>query len=228
MNCSPRLWTAALGSPELEPLLPEVRLPLLEGRSMDDCVDRLLEQLPVRFALAGHSLGAIVALALTRVAPERVSRLALLAVNSRAPRHDQQEAWSAQRRRLAGGGSARAMQAQLLPVLVPADRRAELDGIVLAMADDVGSSRLDDQLAIQQTRVDERPSLHRITVPTILLAGEQDALVPVARHEEVAAEVSDSSSVVLSGTGHLAPLEAPAAVATALAGWLARPAGSDA
>jgi pimeloyl-ACP methyl ester carboxylesterase len=227
MNCSAQLWTSVLGSPGLGPGGPEVWHPHLEGRSLDDCVDRLLAQLPARFALVGHSLGAIVALALTRRAPERVSRLALLAVNPLPPRPDQQEAWSAQRRSLAEGTTARALQEQLLPVLVPAHRRAELDAVVLEMADEVGARRLDDQLAIQQTRVDERGSLHLIRVPTLVVAGEQDALVPVARHEEVAAEVADHRLVVLPGTGHLAPLEEPAAVAAALASWLDRSATSD-
>ena len=228
MNCSARLWAHVLGAAGPESWLPDVHHPPLVGASLDDCVDRLLGQLPARFALVGHSLGAIVALALTRRAPERVGRLALLAVNPRPPRQDQQDAWAAQRRSLAGGTTARALQEQLLPVLVPAHRRPELDDVVLSMADDVGAARLDDQLAIQQTRVDERTALRRIAVPTLLIAGEQDALVPVARHEEVAAEAPGSWVVVLPGTGHLAPLEAPAEVAAALADWLSRTAGSDA
>jgi pimeloyl-ACP methyl ester carboxylesterase len=67
----------------------------------------------------------------------------------------------------------------------------------------------------------------RITVPTLLVAGEQDALVPIACHEEVAAEVADPRLVVLPGTGHLAPLEEPAAVAAALSSWLGRAPTSD-
>jgi hypothetical protein len=119
------------------------------------------------------------------------------------------------------------LQEQLLPVLMPAGRRAELEGTVLEMADEVGERDLDDQLVIQQTRVDERPALTRIGVPTLLVAGAEDALVPVARHDEVAAQVTGAASVVLARTGHLAPLEEPARVAAALAHWLGEP-GSDA
>lgn len=227
MNCSARLWAPVLGSGQLDPWLSDLRQPRVHGRSLDDCVDRLLERLPSRFALVGHSLGAIVALALTRRAPDRVRRLALLAANPRPPRPEQQDAWSAQRRALAEGASARSLQEQLLPVLVPAGRRAELRQAVLEMADDVGERDLDDQLAIQQSRVDERPALTRIGVPTLLVAGAEDALVPVARHDEIRAQVTAATAVVLPRTGHLAPLEEPGQVAAALARWLTEPA-SDA
>src|SRR5688572_8730247 len=39
---------------------------------------RALKDAPARFALAGHSMGARVALEIMRIAPERVERLALL------------------------------------------------------------------------------------------------------------------------------------------------------
>ena len=226
MNCSATLWHPVLDSAPLAGLpsadRPQVVQPDLRGRSLDDCVDRLLARLPPRFALAGLSLGAIVALAIAREAPERVTRLALLAVNPRPPRPDQQEAWAAQRRELAQGGTARALQEQLLPVLVsPGHRTADLDEVVLAMADEVGEAALDDQLAIQQTRRDERAALPLLRVPVLLVAGAEDALVPVERHEEVRDAVPGARLEVLDGVGHLSTLEAPGNVATALSAWLA-------
>jgi pimeloyl-ACP methyl ester carboxylesterase len=224
MNCSPRLWAPVLASRALAPdgHLAGVVHGSLRGASLDDCVDRLLGELPERFSLAGLSLGAVVALAVVRRAPERVVRLALLAVNPRAPRPDQQEAWAAQRELLAAGRTARSLQDGLLPVLVAPGHRAVLEDVVLAMADETGESALDDQLAIQQSRVDERPALPRIAVPTLVLAGAEDALVPVERHEEVRAAVPGAHLEVLDDVGHLSPLEAPDAVAAALSSWLRR------
>lgn len=226
MNCSPRLWQPVLDSAPLAEQgsrsRPEVVRPSLRGRSLEDCVDRLLAALPPRFCLAGLSLGAIVALSIARQAPERVERLALLAVNPRLPRPDQQEVWASQRADLARGRTARALQERLLPVLVSRSHRtAELDEVVLAMADEVGEVALDDQLAIQQTRRDERPTLPLLEVPVLIVAGAEDALVPVERHEEVRDAVPGARLELLDGTGHLSTLEAPAAVGAALSAWLA-------
>ncbi|MGJ9411202.1 alpha/beta fold hydrolase [Aeromicrobium sp. CF4.19] len=227
MNCSPRLWTPALDSARGElgsadPIHPRLRRPTLDG-----CVDDLLAQLPPRFALAGLSLGAIVALALVRRAPERVERLALLAVNPRPPVPVQREAWAAQRTALADGRTARDLQRDLLPVLLSArSLDTPLERETLTMADETGDADLDAQLSLQATRVDERPALERLSVPTTVVAGEQDALVGLDRHEEVHRAVTGSRLVVLPGVGHLSPLEAPGAVGDALALWWAEPMAS--
>jgi pimeloyl-ACP methyl ester carboxylesterase len=211
MGCSPRLWAAAV---------PGAAVPgRLDQPTVDGCVDRLLAQLPPRFALAGLSLGGIVAMALVRRAPQRVSRLCLASTNARGPTPQQRAAWAGQRARLAAGARARELQADLLPALLHR-RGRELDERVLAMADELGEWVLDAQLAAQDTRVDERPGLTRVRVPTLVLAAARDRLCPPARHEEIAELVPGARLVVLDDVGHLSPLEDPDAVAAALHGWM--------
>ncbi len=221
MNCSTRLWCG------LPRALDERRCPTrfvyrnLDGPSIEGCVDALLASLPSRFALAGLSLGGIVAMALVRRAPHRVTRLCLMSTNPHGPTPAQRLAWAAQRAAIDAGRSARELQRDLLPVLVHR-RTPELDARVLAMADEVGAGVLDHQLTAQGTRIDERPGLERVRVPTLVLAAAQDRLCPVTRHEEMHALVPGSRLVVLAGIGHLAPLEDPDGVGGALAGWLER------
>ena len=52
--------------------------PAMLGERVEEMASHLLDQLPRRFALAGHGLGGILAMELLRRAPDRVMRIALL------------------------------------------------------------------------------------------------------------------------------------------------------
>jgi pimeloyl-ACP methyl ester carboxylesterase len=215
MGCSAALWSRLeLG---VAPLIP-----LLEEPSLDAEVERLLALLPDRFALAGLSLGAIVAMAVVRRAPQRVTRLCLMSTNPHGPTTAQRTAWAKQRATLASAG-ARLLQTALLPVLLAprvVEQQPDLVQTTLDMADEVGEARYDRQLRLQATRIDERPGLTGVACPTLVLAAHQDRLCSLARHEEIAALVPDAELVVLQDCAHLSPLEQPAAVATHLRRWL--------
>lgn len=225
MNCSDRLWG---GLPEQARSVSgrPVLHPRLDRPSIDGCVDALLGALPARFALAGLSLGGIVAMALVRRAPERVTRLCLAATNPHQPTAAQREGWAAARAALDGGGRARDLQRDLLDTLLH-QRTPSRDETVLSLADEVGEVDLRAQLSAQDTRVDERPALRRVAVPTLVLAGSRDRLCPVQRHEEMHTLVPGSRLTVLDGVGHLLPIEAPHAVAGAFDDWLGRPVPAD-
>ena len=216
LNCSPALWSLLDVGPAVTPVLTE---PTLEGQ-----VDRLLDELPARFALAGLSLGGIVAMALVRRAPERVTRLCLMSTSSRPPTSAQLAMWSRQRAALAAGATARDLQRELKAALLSPHARAtapHLVEVALAMADDIGTARLDAQLALQATRVDERPGLAAVPCPTLIVSARDDALCRPERHAEIHALVPGSELVELEQCGHLSPLEQPAAVTTLLRRWRA-------
>lgn len=212
-GCTPALWS------RLD--LPDGTLaPVLEADTLDGELDRLLQVLPARFALAGLSLGAITAMALVRRAPERVSRLCLMSTNPYAPTPAQHEAWAAQCEILRTDG-ARALQESLLPVL-RSPARIDLDAEILAMADELGPETYAAQCRLQDTRVDERPGLVQVRCPTLVVAARDDRLCPVGRHEEVARLVPGAELVVLDDCAHLSPLEQPEAVSGLLRRWLAK------
>jgi pimeloyl-ACP methyl ester carboxylesterase len=221
MGCSPRLWEAVATA--LRDDGHDVVDEVLDEPDLGRCVDALLAKLPDRFALAGLSLGGILAMAVARTAPHRVSRLCLAATNARPPTRAQLAAWSEQRARLAAGGTARELQRELLPVLVGRDASRHVVDATLAMAEEVGEARLDRQLHLQASRVDERPGLRGLEVPTLVLAGAADALCPLERHEEIHQLVQGSRLTVLDATPHLLPLVAPERVTDALRSWLRAP-----
>lgn len=62
--------------------------------------------------------------------------------------------------------------------------------------------------------------LPRLTVPTAIVMGEQDRLYPVAALQPLARRAAAARLHIVPACGHLAPLEAPHAVAAALRGLL--------
>ena len=188
--------------------------PALTEATLDAQVTRLLDELPDRFVLGGLSLGGIVAMALVRTAPERVSSLILLSTNPHGPTEDQLQNWRASRDDLRAGRTARDLQSDWLPLLLSEPAGSpELVEVTLIMADEVGEASLDAQLALQATRIDERPALRDVRCPTMIISARQDALCSVAKHIELNELVPDSALMIIEDCGHLSPLERPAAIA---------------
>ena len=69
-------------------------------------------------------------------------------------------------------------------------------------------------------RPDARGTLASLRMPTLLLCGRQDAWSPLARHEQMHAQLPGSRLVVLEECGHMTTMEQPQAVSAALLAWL--------
>lgn len=183
----------------------------------------ILANAPPRFAVAGLSMGGYVAFELLRQAPARISGLALIDTTARP---DTEEAMSRRRGliELAQKGKFKGVTPRLLPSLLaePHQSNEDMTGRIYAMAERVGRDGFIRQQHAIMARPDSRPLLPHIEVPTLVLCGRQDTLTPPDRAEEMAAGLPDADLVVLAGTGHLAPLERPAAVTEALRTWLRR------
>ncbi len=69
---------------------------------------------------------------------------------------------------------------------------------------------------------DPTARLGRITAPTLLLWGEQDAMIPVANAQDYLRAIPNARLVTLPGVGHLPQQEAPAASLPAVRDFLLR------
>lgn len=222
--CDARLWRDQIA--DLSAIADPFVAVLTLDESFEAMARRALAQMPERFALAALSMGGYVAFAVLRLAPERVTRLALLDTSARPDSELQ-----ARRRRglmaLARGGHFRGVTPRLLPQLLHPDNlaNAELTEEVMAMAERVGRAAFIRQQAAILNRPDSRPDLGRIEVPTLVAVGEADQLTPRDRAEEIAAGIQGAALRVLHGCGHLPPMERPAATNALLRQWLASPPG---
>jgi pimeloyl-ACP methyl ester carboxylesterase len=218
--CDAALWRAQLED------LADIAAPMVADLTQDDALDamarRVLQGAPPRFALAGLSMGGYVAQAVLRLAPERVLRLALLDTSARADTPEQ-----TQRRRdliaLAERGEFIGVSARLMPLFIHPDRLhdAALTEAISAMAARVGKDAFLRQQKAIMGRPDNRPNLGRITCPTLVLCGRDDALTPPAVSEEIAGLVPGARLEIVERCGHMTTMERPEAVSAALRQWLA-------
>ncbi len=197
---------------------------LTGSATIADLAAQLLAAAPPRFALVGLSFGGIVALEIVRRAPERVVRLALLDTTARAPSQAQLRLWQELACAAETANMRDLVRSRLLPGLLSAIGQADAALVerVCAMAEATGAGAYRRQLAALATRQDSRPWLAQIACPTLVLAGEHDALCPVELHREIAAAIPGAELAIVPSCGHLSPLEAPDAVSAALRRWHAR------
>lgn len=204
------------------------------GRSMQvftcdaDSVERLSEQAlagaPGRFGVIGHGLGGNVALDLLRRAPDRISRMVLLATD---PLSEAPQAAAAREARMVAARAGRLKEAiaEDVPDQALADTpdRAVLKLLLRDMAYGLGEGVYLRQCKALQRRPDQQKILRRALVPALFIIGALDTVVPVRRQEFARDLMPNSALRVLPGCGHLPMLEEPEAVTDAIAAFLAGP-----
>lgn len=183
---------------------------------------RILAEAPPRFALAGLSMGGIVAMEVVRRAPERVTRLALLDTNPLSETEKVRAAREPQIAEALAGGLETVIRRDMWPVYLHADSdRQDIRDLALAMALEQGAEVFARQSRALQTRPDQQETLKSYRGPTLILCGEDDRLCPVKRHTLMHELMPGSTLTIVPGAGHLPTLETPEAVNAALAAWLA-------
>ena len=198
--------------------------PITEGERIEEIASALLDALPVKFALAGLSMGGIVAMELLRRAPERITRIALMDTN---PLAETPQSAAAYEPMIIGARSGRldeVMRGFMRPdYLAPGPGRMAVLAQVFAMAQDLGPEVMIRQVRALQRRRDQQPTLRRCKVPALVLCGAQDTLTPLKRHAFMAELIPYARLEVIEDAGHLPTLEAPEAVTRALRAWMAQP-----
>jgi pimeloyl-ACP methyl ester carboxylesterase len=172
----------------------------------------LLDELKVeRAAICGLSMGGYVALALFRTAEERVGSLIL--ANTRAAA-DSPEGRQGRDRMTAlvherGPG---ALADEMLPKLLgETTRRArpEVPRLVRRLIETNRAEGIAGALQAMKERPDSTDMLPRIDRGVLVIAAEEDTLIPPAEGEAMHRELPRSHFAVLPAAGHLSNLESP-------------------
>lgn len=198
------LCDAEVYRPVLERLgVPGLTLALRDARSAAQMAERVLEQCPGKMSLLGFSLGAVIALHVAAMAPQRIERLALIGCNPGVLDDDTR----ARRARIGRDDFIR----QQVP---PAAR---------AMALRASDAEFEAQTAMTLNRTDSVPRLGQIAVPTLVLCGAEDQICPPQLSRLIADRIPHARLAVIAQADHYVTLSQPDAVAREVLAWLATP-----
>ena len=182
-----------------------------------DFLGALAGALPPPVGIAGFSMGGYVTLALLQRRPAGLGALALVDTRAEADDDEGKKKRDEAIASVRSGGVAKIADAMVPRLLAEGavsnrDLVDRLRRIILRQKPET----VEADLNAMKGRRDSTDILAGISVPTLVLVGEQDALTPPAFSEKMAAAIPGARLVRIPGAGHLTPMERPGAVAAAL------------
>lgn len=205
-----------------EPLLARIEAEVADLSTQDsitemaqDCLDRH----PGPLRVAGHSMGARVAMEMAHIAPDRVERLALLDTGIHPLKEGEQEKRDEIVRFAYDNGMVALAERWLPPMVYEPNQTPELmmklTEMVLRKDPDIHAR----QIKALVNRPDAAAYLPEITCPTLLVVGRQDAWSPVSQHEDMLKLLPNARLEVVEHAGHFSLVEQPDIVAKLVSGF---------
>lgn len=172
-----------------------------------------------RVDLAGISMGGYIAFAFWRRYPQMLRSLILVSTraNEDPPEYKTGRQMTAERAREFGTA---ALAGSMLPNLLDESASDEVKDRVSKMFESVpGETSAADSLAMKD-RADSTGDLPSIAIPTLVIEGRGDLLLPEGSGQAIADPIPGAELVRIPAAGHFAPIENPDAVNSAIRAFL--------
>ncbi len=176
-------------------------------------IEDILARAPETFVLVGTSYGGNLALELALSAPERVRAVWLMGCDHNAAQPGGPDV-------AAGLEATPDAVIEMLSGLVVRKEDTVAAGKFRDMAHKVGGAAGAAQARANDARADLTGRLSKLTMPALIMFGEEDALVPVATGQGLAAALPNAQFHQIDACGHLPTLEQPAQAAQLFGNFL--------
>jgi len=188
----------------------------------DDLIRQLDDAGAEQAVVCGLSMGGYIVFELLRRFPQRVRGAILSNTKAAADTAEAKRGRDAMAARAQAAG-VRALAAELVPKVVARatfQRRPDVANEVREMILRQPLAGIVGALRALRDRPDSTPLLRNISVPVLVIAGDDDQIAPAAGMREMARAIPGAQVVLIPESGHLSPLEQPQAFNTALRAFL--------
>jgi 3-oxoadipate enol-lactonase len=186
---------------------------------------QVLDELEIeRAVMCGLSMGGYIIFELLRRFPERVHAAVLCNTKAAADTREARRSRDTLAARVQERGTG-VLVDELVPKLLAGATRERQPAVVREVTEMVQRQPVAGvvgALRALRDRPDSTALLGKIRIPVLVIAGDDDQITPAAGMEEMASAIPGAQFVVIPQSGHLSPLEQPAAVTTALSDFLAQ------
>src|SRR5262249_16132412 len=165
-----------------------------------------------RAAIVGCSMGGYAAMAFARRHPERMAAAVLISTKASADTDEAKQNRERQAKAALEKGP-QSVLAEVAPKLLAPDVPAPVRRRVDELASSATAQGIADAVRGMALRPDSTPDLPRWKARTLVIAGDQDQLMPRAEFEEIASLVPGARLELIRGPGHLPFIENSRAVA---------------
>jgi 3-oxoadipate enol-lactonase len=179
----------------------------LNGQSMDAWAMELLRQAWGELVVVGASMGGYCALAIARLAPERVGALVLAGARADADTPERRDDRMETIGRIQNGG-AQALWEKMSPLLT-AGASDEAVRTTFAMALEQRADDLVKAVRAMRDRPDSTDVVTSLQAPVLVVVGEEDTLLPPQEARALASSAPNGRAVVVEGAGHLPNIQQP-------------------
>jgi 3-oxoadipate enol-lactonase len=173
-------------------------------------VGQLLDHLQISQAvIGGLSMGGYVALAFYKQFPSRVRAFVLADTRAQADTEEAKQTRAQQAEKALSEGMA-GIADTMLPKLLTPETVSKRPEVVKRVRDMMLKTKPEGAAAAllgMAEREDQTELLSRITSPTLILVGAEDAITPVADSEKMRDCIAGSRLVVIENAGHVSNLE---------------------
>jgi pimeloyl-ACP methyl ester carboxylesterase len=172
------------------------------------------------YALVGISMGGYIALPFTFWFPDKVRQLVLADTRARADNDTEKQARTDMMATLVREGK-QVLPSLMLPRLLRPDPTPEAVEFVTSIILENDPAAAMYALVAMRERPDSSLALGRINCPTLVIAGEHDAVTRVDECRTMAETIPEGTFIQIPRAGHLSNIDNPRAFNDALDGFLA-------